>query len=81
MIRLIAAWKAMVIRNKTRKFNREFDRYYNSLLMGELYDAKVNLLTDMKDNRESYLKKYLETGMSVNSQILAFINSLKFTQP
>ena len=51
-------------KRKIRKFEREFDKYYTGLLMGDLYDAKIRLLTKMKKDKHLWLKKYLETKQS-----------------
>jgi hypothetical protein len=56
-------------KRKIRKFEREFDKYYTGLLIGDLYDAKIRLLTKMKKDKHLWLKKYLETKQSVPRQI------------
>lgn len=62
-------FKGWSTKRKTRKFEREFDKYYTGLLMGDLYDAKVRLLTKMKNEKHLWLKKYLENKLSVSRQI------------
>lgn len=65
--RFISEW---FMKRKLQKFEKEFDNYYNGLIMmGDLYDAKVRLLTYMKKNKSMYLKNYLENGISVSRQI------------
>lgn len=62
-------FKEWSVKRKIRKFESEFDKYYNGLLMGDLYDAKVRLLTKMKKEKDLWLKKYLENNLPVSRQI------------
>jgi hypothetical protein len=57
-------------RIRTWIFNRQFHTLYYGLLMtGELYNAKVDLLTRLKENRGEYLRKYLSDHISLFTQV------------
>ncbi len=60
---------------KIKKFEREYDKFFTALLLGELYNQKVKLLTEMKRNKEQWLKKYLDNGQSVYSQINQYLDA------
>lgn len=66
--RLSRFFTDLVIKYKTRRFEKEFDKFFTGLLLGDLYEAKINLLTYMKQNKDLMLKKYLE-GQSIYCQI------------
>lgn len=66
----------MIRKIKTWWFNKQFDRYYNGLLLGELYNEKIKLLSDMTNNRELYLKRYLEKGVSLYRQIDEYLDAI-----
>ena len=66
IFRFISEW---FVKRKIRMFEKEFDRYYTGLLLGELYDTKIKLLAHMKNNKELYLKNYLEQGQCISIQI------------
>jgi len=77
IFRFISEW---FMKRKIRKFEREFDRYYTGLLLGELYDTKIILLTRMKNNKELLLKNYLEKGQSVSLQLNNMLLKFKKAQ-
>lgn len=70
--------KKIIRKIKIWKFNKDFDRYYNGLLMGgDLYDAKVKLLSDMKNNKALYLENYLTKGVSISNQLTSRISFIQ----
>ena len=77
IFRFISEW---IMKRKIRNFEREFDRYYTGLLLGELYDAKIILLTRMKKNKELLLKNYLEQNQSVSHQLDNMVSKIKNSQ-
>ena len=66
----------MIKRIKIWIFNKQFNRYYEALLLGELYGIKIKLLLKLKKDKNEYLNNYLYNGISFYKQMLNEVESL-----
>jgi len=57
---------------RAKKFEMDFNRYYEGLLSGDLYDAKVKALLSMKKNKEIWKDDYINGGKSVYKRLMEF---------